>query len=360
MKREMIIIRKSHCNSALRVLCRGFFDRVLGHYQHGPLRGQRNRSAQSRHTRAYYQKVEGLFFVMTQFVFLCLLSLVAIAAPAADFFPLISGSSWLYRSASGDQQLTIRIGSQSEFAGRAFHRLEGYTARPLWVRQASPLLYTYWDEARREELPFLSFDGEDFPSPANDCAQTGQLSRLPADYRGPIGIFPLASEIYYRPGRCADTGLTRETFGDGLGLLERRETSLIGERTLHLVYAQLGGITYIQEPSLQFTLSLTTAEKRIHARLVLHNRTAEPLSLRFPSSQEFDYIVRNARGETVYRWAADKIFLQAEVHRRITGEAVWATSFSLPNLPPGLYSVEAILVNADGQTFSATSPLRLP
>ncbi|MFN9429465.1 MAG: BsuPI-related putative proteinase inhibitor [Acidobacteriota bacterium] len=297
---------------------------------------------------------------MKQIVFLSLLSLVGFAPLEADPFPLVAGSAWVYRNASGSELMTIRVGEAAERGGLVFHRLEGYAPKPIWVRQASPKVYTYWDEARRKEGVLWRFDGEEFMALATDCGQSGALSPSASPYRGPIGYFEQVLAIDYRPGRCADAGLTREIFGPWLGLLERRETTLAGERTLSLVYAQIGGITYVQEPSLQFSLSLALTESTVQTRLILHNRDGREIVLRFPSGQEFDFIIRNEAGQVVYRWSEDKFFTQAEVTRRIQGEAIWQTAVPVGTLRRGLYSVEGLLVNTDGQRFSATVPLLLP
>jgi hypothetical protein len=297
---------------------------------------------------------------MKQILFLSLLSLVGFVPLAADPFPIVAGSMWLYRSASGAQQMVVRVGEPAVIAGLVFHRLEGYAGQALWVRQADAKRYTYWDESRREEAVLLRFDGEEFATPATRCGQAGQMSQQLVSYRGPIGHFEQAAEMQYRPGTCADAGLTRELFGDGLGLLERRETTIAGERTLGLVYAQIGGITYVQEPSLQFSLSLAVVEGIAHARLILQNRNDGEVVLRFSSGQEFEILIRDQHGKPVYRWSEDQFFTQAELTRRIRGEYVWQAPLPVGALRGGLYSVEGLLVNVDGQRFSATAPLRLP
>ena len=98
----------------------------------------------------------------------------------------------------------------------------------------------------------------------------------------------------------------------------------------------------------------------MQTRLILHNRDGREIVLRFPSGQEFDFIIRNEAGQVVYRWSEDKFFTQAEVTRRIQGEAIWQTAVPVGTLRRGLYSVEGLLVNTDGQRFSATVPLLLP
>lgn len=297
---------------------------------------------------------------MKQIVFLALLSLVGLGPLAADPFPLVAGSAWVYRNASGSELMTIRVGAAAERGGLVFHRLEGYGRAPMWVRQASPKVYTNWDEGRGEEAVLWRFDGEDFTAQGNDCGQAGALSPSGTAYRGPIGYFEQVLRIDYRPGRCADAGLTREVFGPWLGLIERRETTVAGERTLSLVYAQIGGMTYVQEPSLQFSLSVALTEGRVQARMILHNRDGREIVLRFASGQEFDYVIRDEKGQVVYRWAEDKFFTQAEVTRRIEGEAIWQAAMPVGGLKRGMYSVEGLLVNVDGQRFSATAPLLLP
>ncbi len=48
-------------------------------------------------------------------------------------------------------------------------------------------------------------------------------------------------------------------------------------------------------------------------RLVFHvtNPTNEPIALEFSSGQRYDFAIRSAGGDDLWRWSADKSFMQA-------------------------------------------------
>lgn len=297
---------------------------------------------------------------MKQTVFLFFFSLGILMAQAPDYFPLVSGSTWVYRSLNGSSPLTIKIGPPAEFKGQVYSRLEGYANHPLFVRRTEAGNFMYWDAQAQKDVAFLTFRGPDFDSVVTNCRQTGQPEPREAVYRGPVGYSDTARVIRYTPGICADTGLTSETFVPYLGMVKRTETSFIGERSLDLVYAQIGGFTYINENGVTFSIALTALPDAIGARLVLHNRKDEPIKLTFTSTQLYDYSVRNSAGTVVYTWSADKLFAQQITELTVRGEEVWSDVLPAAKFPPGIYTVEGKLVNTDGKKFSAVASVNLP
>lgn len=297
---------------------------------------------------------------MKQSVFLFLFSLGSVFAQVQDYFPLVPGSTWVYRSTNGMQSRTIRVGDPVIRQGQAYYPLDGYTDTRVLIRNAGAGHFNRWDETANAEKRFLSFDGRDFESVFMECKQTGTASEKDESYRGPVGNSQTAREIRYTPGQCADAGITREVYLPYLGLVQRAETSFIGERTMDLVYAQIGGITYINEQNVGFGIAVAPVKDGISARLILNNRTEKELTLHFRSSQVYDFSIRNARGESVYTWSATRLFLQAETDLKIKGEEVWEEVLPTTNLPAGVYSVEGRLVNSDGRVFVASSSVTLP
>jgi hypothetical protein len=245
-------------------------------------------------------------------------------------------------------------------AGQAYHRLEGYSGSPLWVRQSSQGSLYQWDESTKSEAPFLLFDGGEFASADLACRQTGRAEEKPFNYNGPVGSSNSAQVIRYSGGICADTGLIREVFVPNLGMVQRAETSFAGERTLDLVYAQIGGITFVKEPGISFSLSLTPLPGQIAARIALSNSTDRDLRLQFTSGQTYNFTIRNERNEVVYVWSADKLFPAVLRQLSFKGEEAWHELLPTAGLNPGTYSVEASLVNSDGGRFSSTASINLP
>jgi hypothetical protein len=297
---------------------------------------------------------------MRQSVFLFLLSLGSLTAQIPDYFPLVPGSTWIYRSTNGLQPLTLKIGDPVVVEGQAYYPLDGYSQSRLLVRNAGDGIYNYWDEVAKKEAIFLNFDGGEFASSQGECKQQGRAASRDSEYRGPVGTSTTARGIAYTPGICADAGLTREVFVPYLGMVQRAETSIIGERTLELVYAQLGGITYIQEPSVSFSISQLVVDKALSVRLVLQNRSEKELVLDFRSGQIFDFRIWDTRGEVIYTWSATRLFPQMIQRLNVRGEEAWQELIPIDTLRPGLYSIEGFLVNSDGKKYSATASFNLP
>jgi hypothetical protein len=297
---------------------------------------------------------------MKQCVFLLIFSVASLLAQVTDYFPLVPGSTWIYRAPAPAGTLTIRVGNATTINGVDYYRVEGYQPEAVLLRLDERGNLIRWDESTRTEALFLRFDGTGFSSTATPCRQTGTADTKPASYKGPIGSVDNARIVRYSGGVCADAGLTRETFIPWLGLVERAETTFIGERTIELVYAQIGGVTYLNDAGVAFSITATPTAQGIAARLVLHNRTDRPFDLNFRSTQFYNFQVRNAQGDVVYTWSADKIFLQVERKLTIRGEEVWADTLPVRNLPAGFYSVTGELMNSDGRKFLATTTINLP
>jgi len=299
---------------------------------------------------------------MKQCVFLFLFALSGLFAQVPDYFPLVSGSTWVYRSTNGLNPLTIKVGAPSEFKGQTYLRLEGYAEAPYFVRQTEQGNFVYWDSENQTESPFLTFRDGEFKSVVGQCRQTGRPEARPAFYKGPVGVVDNARVIRYSPGICADAGLTSETFAPYLGMVQRTETSFTGERTLDLIYAQIGGITYISDAGVSFSITLGAIPNGIAARLVLHNRTGQELKLVFPSGQRYEFSIRDAQGVVRYTWSADKLFIQEITELKVTGEEVWNEVLPAANLPAGVYTVEGRLAIQDigGKKFSAIGTINLP
>lgn len=299
---------------------------------------------------------------MIRFLAFTLLSLASLWGQLPDFFPLVPGSQWLYRGSPLDGPLKIQILDTTTLNEKTYFRLRGYTSDDLLIRRLDDGSFVYWNATTKSDATFLRFDGRSYPAPVFCNPQASASPKL-SPYEGPIGYFDNAATLAFTPGLCADTGTTSEVYVPNLGLVERTSTSFTGPRKFSLVYAQIGGITYLSEAAVTFSLAVTPIDARnLAARLVLTNTSPKPLKLDFTSSQIFDFTVRNEKGDAVYVWSSTRIFLAAlstiEVPTR--GEQAWQETLALPTLPAGKYSIEGKLINTDGSRFLATASLTLP
>jgi hypothetical protein len=124
-----------------------------------------------------------------------------------------------------------------------------------------------------------------------------------------------------------------------------------------LVDARIGGMSLAAKPSTTFRVSVQSIEEnRIAATLKL-NVSGAPVTLRFNSSQEFDAVLKDPKGNTIYVWSSDKAFLQALHERTLEGEATWKCEIPLakPLDQPGRYTLEGWITSGAGREYSAVT-----
>ena len=305
-----------------------------------------------------------------------------------DYFPLILGSQWIYRSDGPGtfSFLTMEVVRTQEFGGNQYALVRGLTnalrqdrqSTETWLRRADDGALWAWDETARQEKLFINFaaaENESWPTLVDPCNSTGRIVSRNARYSGPLGDFVTALETRYSFGGCADAGLEGDVFLPYVGLVRRTSQTIAGPRHFNLIYARVGTATVVSEKELSFGLtvdrSVYTANLMppvdprrsvpvMTARITLRNTQDEPLRLTMPSGQMYDLVIRNDKGETVYSWSKDKVFpavigmlevVQGEKNFVIS--APLALSNGQP-LPQGRYIAEAWLTTDGPRQFSAS------
>jgi len=104
-----------------------------------------------------------------------------------------------------------------------------------------------------------------------------------------------------------------------------------------------------------FGVSLTT-DKAIYAagesivmELIIFNRGAESLTFDFRNAQHYDFLIEDAEGNSVWRWAEGRMFAQVLGEETLgpgRGEVVYTETFAGP-LRPGGYKVIGALIAAN-------------
>ena len=104
---------------------------------------------------------------------------------------------------------------------------------------------------------------------------------------------------------------------------------------------------------LTFGVSLTT-DKAIYAagegivmELIVFNRTAESLTFDFRDAQHYDFIIEDTEGNSVWRWAEGRMFIQVLGEETLgpgREEVVYTGTYAGP-LEPGDYKVIGALVS---------------
>lgn len=287
-------------------------------------------------------------------------------AGATEFFPIAPGNMWVYRAAER-APLTVEVGrvplSQN---GRVYYQLTGYATKPLWVRGDVAALY-YFDEASGAETLLISFEPSEtawFAAPGRECRQEGRALPKPAAYKGPSGEFESALVVSYRALDCADAGVLEEQFASNVGMVRRTVQTFAGPVTYDLAFARAGAVSAVPAPNAAVSVALRrTAANRMMADLRLSVTGSEPADLLFPSSQEYDVVLRDAAGKQLWRWSDGRAFLTVIVRKSVFD---LAASVEVPLdpggqiLPDGVYSVEAWLTTSPGvPRFAASAPFRL-
>lgn len=302
------------------------------------------------------------------------LATAAIAASAQfpDYFPLQEGNQWIYRPVeAAGEPLRLEISRTGYFAGKGYVLVSGLPDGAAWLRLSEDgALYRFDPETQREEiwLHFAAPVGEPFPTAITPCNRMAVIESREAAWKGPIGEFTNALVVRYLPSICADAGLEKEVYLPWVGLVERTIITIAGPRRYQLVYARLGGVTYVSAPELSLALALdryryplTTPPAVLEARLTLRNHRLDPFTLEFTSSQRFDFEIRDERGALLWRWSDGKAFLTVMGTEEIAhGERNYTVSVPLADkggapLPAGRYTLRAWITNSAPPRFEATA-----
>jgi hypothetical protein len=289
----------------------------------------------------------------------------------ADFFPLRPGNTWTYREASSGQTFTVRVGDAVNTGGNVYYQLTGYVGSDLLVR-IEPVYGTlvYWDAVKNQETlltDFEQFEGGRWLAPFRPCPeQAGQTQVARGTHDGPAGPISDVLVTQYVAIGCADAGTVQEQYAEYIGMVRRVQTSIAGPRTFDLVAARVGNLTVDVAPAGRFTVSVgpPVASGNPTATFRLQVNSAAPLNLSFSSGQEYDLALIDGNGTTVWRWSADKTFVQSTHQRTVTDE--WSATVEIPwptapggGLLPGNYTVQATITASAATPFAATVPVTI-
>lgn len=286
-------------------------------------------------------------------------SILAWPAVAAEYFPLAGGNQWVYRLDGAAERVVTTIGQTREVEGQTYFGYAGLDGASVLLRRNAQgqLLVRQPDGAEGLWADFAADRWETALAPCPGAAAVEARDR-----RVELGKSSFADGLVvrYAAGTCAEGGVVREVFVPGVGLVEREIWSGGGRRVYRLTYARVGGVAVFGGPEHSFRLSLDRAsyppEFEFQARMTLENSTGKPLRLEFGSGQSFDLFLKDARGNPVYQWSANRMFAMMLREETVEGEKNWTATDRL-RLEPGEYVMEAVLATRGGQPYRATVPL---
>lgn len=291
------------------------------------------------------------------------------SAAAGDFFPLKEGNQWTYRDAASGHEFAVQVSRTLYFVNNhTYYMLRGFTPVQRMVRINEYGNLVYWDEELQADLILASFEivpGASFQAYGRDCPEVGKTQEQRTAHQGPSGTWT-ALEIKYQVLACADAGDLAEQYTENVGMLRRVVKTIAGPRTYDLVHARLGSQVISAGSFGDFRISVLPApQPRVWtATLRIQQSTPSPLTLHFPSGQEFDARLRDAGGNIVWTWSADKVFVQAEHSVRLNDD--WRADITVPQPTPAdgagrRYTLEAWLANAAGEPqFAAVATVEVP
>jgi hypothetical protein len=282
---------------------------------------------------------------------------------AGNFMPIEPGNSWIYRSQNNSDTFVVRVGTTGYLlGGQVYYKLTGYTPEELFVRAAESGDVYYYDEELGRELLLTSFEASNsfwYHAPKRVCEQEFQPQPRKVDYRGPAGSFnQSALRLDYRSFACADAGIEQEVYVENIGMVQRVSTTIAGPVTYDLVRAHAGSVLVAERPAGSFSVTVRKLSDRLVAGLHLDVSGGHPARLVFPTSQEYDVVLRDAAGQVIWRWSDGLVFAQA-VHERTVTQLTYSVDIPLiqdgRGLPPGAYTVEGWLSTEPRQFSSAAT-----
>ena len=313
-------------------------------------------------------------------IFIASLLLAAAAvlpAVEVDYFPLHVGNQWVYRGngTRGQSLLTLEITRAAYWAGRAYWLLHGLPEGDFWLRMDDEgNLWAYDPAADREQLwyAFGKSEGEEYRTALPGSQTRAVITSRKTHYKGPVGEAENALEIRY-PG-VFQVGIERELFLPYIGLVERRQN--VGGPavvTYELIYSRTGGVTVLSEPALSVSLTIDRATYYANlmppvdparavplmtARLSVRNTTGAPIELVWPSGQRYDFVIRDEKGQIVWRWSEGRAFTLVFGTESFSGERNYTELIRLGRdgkpFPPGKYTLEAWLATQP-RIYAATA-----
>ena len=290
--------------------------------------------------------------------------LLAAGLAQAQFFPLEVGNQWVYRVDAGPFKEVrvaevLRIESAGDREYFVYRGINGDTAR---LRLTSDNKLVQWNADGTESLwsDFNAAEGATYATALDRCTARGRVESRNGKTDLLDRTWDGGFQVAYSPANCADAGLIDDLYLPGIGLAQRTYQSFTGPRVYKLTYARLGSASVVTSGEFNFRINLAqrnyASRAIINLRLTLENWTKEPIKLNFTSGQSFDFVIRDAAGEGVYFWSANKLFTAEVREISVTGEKNWTASEEL-ELKPGEYTLEAWLTTAGKPVYKSQLPI---
>lgn len=280
---------------------------------------------------------------------------------APDYFRLEPGSVRVYRAQTSEDGFTIRVGSTGVMHnGHVHYSVTGYVNRAVlaYHDETNGALY-YLDQDTDKDILLTSVEKGPgwFQASQRLCDQEGQVEDQPVRYAGPSGQFTNALAIHYRTFGCADAGIASERYVENLGMVQRTMQTFAGPVSYDLVHASIGPISVTESPNVAFSIGIRKAFGPSMIADLRFRASGESAVLQMASSQEYEVVLRNAKGDVVWRWSDGKGFtpqLRNRSVRELSYQVEIPLQFYGILLHEGVYTVEAWLATVQERRYAAS------
>jgi hypothetical protein len=301
------------------------------------------------------------------------------------YFPLKAGNEWIY--SNGNNSFRVQVLREIEEAnGMTYFEVSGYYAASVHKLRYGPVGEILEYNPKGQDFLWYRFDpfktSWHFESDGNIACVTGCLltrNDIRETVMTPAGSFNNTLQLAFQP-ICADAGIATENFARGVGLVQREVETFAGPLMYKLVYAHVDTMEY---PAASFGVQISLDHPVYYNNLMppvsnpwptaqvmltLKNSTEIPISVIFPTSQRFDFVVRDALGVEVLRWSDKKMFSQVVGQETLTNDS-WRfpAEIKLQNrdkkiLPAGFYTLTGYLTSqgaGSGAGLSGTASFEI-
>lgn len=132
----------------------------------------------------------------------------------------------------------------------------------------------------------------------------------------PAGQFEDVIELDVSGSQCRDAGVTKLWFAKGVGVVRWSAMTIQGPEHFALSDAHIGTVRYPMSQGLtisaQFPAPIINlaSQNVVRTAITLTNNTAKTMTLDFATSQRFDILLKDAKGQEITRLSAAQAYLQ--------------------------------------------------
>ncbi len=252
-------------------------------------------------------------------------ALLAVGAPAmaADYLPWKEGDTGVY---TGSPFESAREMTADFVFGPWSHFTEFVGLGPNWAFTGSGERIYLFDASTGARSLLTNFNAAvGFTTKLN--AQPCNVGEVVLAAKGleitvPAGHFDDVVRLDLKPS-CADAGVVSMWFAKGVGPIKWAESNIAGLQTYSLAKGMINGVKYPRPMGLAVRGLFPHPEIWINVMppgppvpptvpvsLKLANHTLRDVTYQFNTSQRFDIVLRDARGNVILRWSDGKAFLQ--------------------------------------------------